>query len=103
MKKIHITEAQLECLKKKLSEVTNIDLTKQTEENNGNVKMAWDKEKTANPQVAQMAASGEASVTVNPEGIDECGGGCITKRQIKEAKIKKLQENSTVYTKKDLR
>ena len=43
----------------------------------------------------------EVNFTFNQAAMDE--GECITKRQIREAKIKKLQENCVRYTKKDLR
>ena len=60
--------------------------------------------KTKNPTLQQQASGGELSLSVNPEGIDEEENGKpITKKQIKEAKIKKLRENSEVFKKSDLR
>lgn len=104
MKKIHITEAQLECLRKKLSEAITVDATKEVEAKSGNVAAAWNDMKTKNPTLQQQASGGELSLSVNPEGIDEEENGKpITKKQIKEAKIKKLRENSEVFKKSDLR
>ena len=97
MKKIHITESQL----KRLTEALTIDATKEVEAKGGNVSAAWNDMKTKNPSLDQQANDGEITVGVNPKGIDECD--FVTKRQIKEAKIKKLQENSIVYKKKDLK
>ena len=101
MRKIHITEAQLNELKKKLEEAYTIDGTKETEEANGNVKTAWNNIKAKNPQLSQQADSGEVNIAVNPTGIDE--GKSYTKRQIKEAKLKALRENSVMFKKSDLR
>lgn len=104
MKKIHITEGQLNYIKSRMTEAYTVDLTKETEAANGNVKTAWDRETSKNPTLRQQAQQGEVNAVVNPEGIDEeMEGKAFTKRQIKEAKIKKLQENSVVFRKKDLR
>lgn len=100
MKKIHITEAQLNELKKKLSEAFTVDGTKEVEQANGDMKTAWNNIKSKNPQLSQQADSGELNVSVNPSGIDEAKS--YTKKQIKEAKLKKLQENSVVFKKSDL-
>lgn len=100
MRKIHITESQLEELKAKLSEAYTIDGTKETEAAGGNVKTAWDNIKSKNPQLSQQADNGEVNIAVNPIGIDE--GKSYTKRQIKEAKLRFLRENSVVFKKSDL-
>lgn len=71
MRKIHITEAQLSELKKKLEEAYTIDGTKETEAAGGNVKTAWDNIKSKNPQLSQQADNGEVNIAVNPTGIDE--------------------------------
>ena len=107
MKKVHITEKQL----KKLTEALTVDGTKEVEAAGGNVNTAWTNMKSKNPFLGQEADKGEIAVSVNPNGIDEdvdesCSdmdGKTFTKRQIKEAKIKKLQENSVMFRKKDLR
>lgn len=107
MKKVHITEKQL----KKLTEALTVDGTKEVEAAGGNVNTAWTYMKSKNPILGQEADKGEIAVSVNPNGIDEdvdesCSdmdGKTFTKRQIKEAKIKKLQENSVMFRKKDLR
>lgn len=109
MKKIHITESQLEYLRKKLSESITVDATKETEEANGNINTAWQRMKSSNPVLSQQSQKGEITLGVNPDGVDsvhesaDIDGKTITKRQIKEAKIKKLQENCDVYLKKNIK
>ena len=101
MKKIHITEAQMKALKDKLSEAVTVDATSEVEQANGNVSTAWNNMKTKNPMLDQQAKNGEVTVGVNPEGIDE--GKTVTKRQIKEAKIRKMQNESVCIKKKDIK
>ena len=101
MRKIHITEAQLNELKQRLEEAFNVDATKDTEAAGGNVKTAWDNIKSKNPALSQQADNGEVNLSVNPTGIDE--GKSYTKRQINEAKLKNLRENSVMFKKSDIR
>ena len=101
MRKIHITESQLNELRKKLSEAFTVDGTKEVEQANGDMRTAWNNIKSKNPQLNQQANSGEVNVSVNPTGIDE--SKAYTKKQIKEAKLKALQENSVVFKKSDLK
>lgn len=114
MKKIHITEAQLECLRKKLSEGTiateanPVEFRVQDQDGNGRVGQT-DIENAAK-QVQSLVGTGnlnKTELTVNPKqvtvGSMEEGAKPITKKQIKEAKIKKLRENSEVFKKSDLR
>ena len=100
MKKIHITEEQLAELKKKLTEVYDVDVTDKLEGGKTPTQVVSDMT-AENPNLSNDANSGEVKFTFNPKGIDE--DKFVTKRQIREAKIKKLQENSVRYTKKDLR
>ena len=99
MKKIHITEAQLEELRKKLTETYNVDVTPDIEAGKTASQIVTDK-KSKNPSLSSDISRGEVSFTFNPDGIDE--GKAYTKRGIKEAKLKKLQENCVVFKKSDL-
>ena len=102
MRKIHITEAQLECLKKRLSEVINQDVTAQIEK--GETPQQISNEfSQKNPNVPKDEVQFTYNQAAMDEEVEECGAKCFTKKQIKEAKIKKLQENSVRYTKKDLK
>lgn len=101
MRKIHITEAQLNELKKKLSEAFTVDGTKEVEQANGNMRTAWTNIKAKNPQLSQQANNGEVNLSVNPTGIDE--SNIYTKKQIKEAKLKNLRKNSVSFKKSDLK
>lgn len=128
MKKIHITEAQLNYIKSKLTEAVAVDATKEVEAKGGNVNAAWQDMKSKNPSLSQQADDGEVSISVNPKGIDEGvyesnrqdndrseeseymeNMGNVnelrkfTKRQIKEAKIRKLRKSCERFTKKDLK
>ncbi|MBP5724626.1 MAG: hypothetical protein J6X18_13770 [Bacteroidales bacterium] len=71
MKKIHITEAQLNYIKSKLTEAVAVDATKEVEAKGGNVNAAWQDMKSKNPSLSQQADDGEVSISVNPKGIDE--------------------------------
>lgn len=105
MKKIHITEAQLEELKTKLNELSlNGDENLNT--SNGNVTDAT--KKTIQSAKDDGVNVDNAGVTVGfsqnalkQNGVAE--GKLFTKKQIKEAKLQKLRESSTRYTKKDLK
>ena len=103
MKKIHITESQLGELRKRLTEVYDVDVTDKLEAGKTPSQVVSDM-KAKNPNLNNDATSGEVKFTFNPNGIDEeKEGKPITKKAIKEAKIKRLQENSVRYTKKDLK
>lgn len=104
MKKIHITEAQLKALKKKLNEL-NLSGDENLNSSNGNV---TDATKTTLQNAKDDGVNVDnAGVTVGfsqnalkQNGVFE--GKAITKRQIKEAKLKKLRESCVKYSKKDL-
>lgn len=103
MKKIHITESQLNELKEKLMETYDVNITDELEGGKTPSQVVSDM-KAQNPSLNSDANSGEVTFSFNPNGIDEeKGAKPVTKRQIKEAKIKKLQENSVVYKKRDLK
>lgn len=104
MKKIHITEAQLECLKKKLSEAGEQDEIVVDAQPDANGKVTT-QGLSQQYQAAQRNVTGaRVAMKVNGEDLYESEDSAhITKRQIKEAKIKKLQENSVRFTKKDLK
>lgn len=103
MKKVHITESQLNELRKKLAEVYNVDVTDKIEAGKTPSQVVSDMT-AENPNLNNDANSGEVRFTFNPKGIDEEENvKPITKKAIKEAKIKHLQENSYRFVKKDLK
>ena len=97
MRKIRITESQYKRLKKSLKEAFNVDVTQQLERK-GNARDAWQEVKQQNPMLQQSANNGEVTATFNPDALDETKIKKVyTKKQIKEARAKKLQE-STIHT-----
>ena len=102
MKKIHITEAQFKSLKKTLTEI-NLNGDENLNASNGNatdavkktIQGAKDDGLNVDNSATQVSFSNDA---LKQNGISES----FTKKQIKQAKIKNLQENSYVFTKKDL-
>lgn len=104
MKKIHITEEQLENLKQKLNEI-NLNGDEALNSSNGNateaVRATIDNAKKDGVPVDNSATS--VSFThdaMKQNGV--CESKAFTKRQIKEAKLKHLQENSVIFKKSDL-
>lgn len=103
MKKIHITESQVKELKKKLAEEENDEITVDAHPNASGQITTQDLSQQY--QAAKKNVTG-ARVALKVDGSDlteSKDSVHFTKRQIKEAKIKKLQENSVVFRKKDLR
>lgn len=100
MKKIHISEEQLNELKSKLAETYDVDVTRDLEAGKTPQQVVADKT-AKNPNLSSDAKSGEVSFCFNPNGVDE--SKTITKRQIKEAKIENLRKNSVRFSKKDLK
>jgi len=105
MRKIHITEAQLDALKQKLNEI-NLNGDEALNSSNGNatnaIRTTIDNAKKDGVSVDNSATS--VSFThdaMKQNGV--CEGKSYTKRQIKEAKLKALQENSVMFKKSDLR
>lgn len=105
MKKIHITESQLSDLKKRLNEL-NLNGDENLNASNGNVTDAAKKTiqnaKDDGVNVDNAGVSvGFSQGALKQNGVSE--GKLFTKKQIKEAKLQKLRESSTKYTKKDLK
>ena len=105
MKKIHITEAQLQELKNKLNEL-NLSGDENLNTANGNVTDAT--KKTIQNAKDDGVNVDNAGVTVGfshdalkQNGVAE--GKLYTKKQIKEAKLAKLRNECKKYTKKDLK
>lgn len=103
MKKIHITEAQLEELKKKLNEI-NLNGDENLNATNGNV---TDAAKQTIQNAKDDGLNVDNSATQVSFGHDALKQNSVcesyTKKQIKEAKLKKLRENCVKFTKKDLK
>lgn len=109
MKKIHITESQLRYCLKKLNEAYQVDVTDDFEAGQTPSQVV-SKKKAENPTLASDSDKGEVAFTFNPNGIDEgCDGECgnskefFTKKQIKEAKLRKLKENCQKTTKSEIK
>lgn len=107
MRKIHITESQLKELKKKMDEM-NVNGDEALKDANGDANAAI---RNINAQATKegIPSSAPNSVTFSDSALKQTGkaysleeGGCITKRQIKEAKLRKLKNESYKITKKDL-
>ena len=93
----------MECLKKKLSEGNDELIVDAQPDANGKVTTQGLERQL---QAAERNVTGGASVALKVDSKDlyeSEDSAHITKRQIKEAKIKKLQENSVRFTKKDLK
>ncbi len=99
MRKIHISEEQLNELRSKLAETYTVDVTADLEAGQTPQQVVANK-KAKNPNLGNDANSGEATFGFNPNGIDE--SKTITKRQIKEAKIANLKKNSIRFSKRDI-
>lgn len=103
MKKIHITESQVEELRKRLAEEENDEITVDAQPDaNGKVTTQG---LTQQYQTAKKNVTG-ARVAMKVDGSDLLeseDSAYITKRQIKEAKIKKLRENCVKFKKSDLK
>lgn len=99
MRKIHISEEQLNELRSKLAETYTVDVTADLEAGKTPQQVVATK-KAENPNLGNDANSGEATFGFNPNGIDE--SKTITKRQIKEAKIANLRKNSIRFSKRDI-
>lgn len=83
MRKIHITESQLNELKRRLTEGNdnyNIDLSDKVKENGGNVGTAIRQINAANPNAAKDVSNGKANYTVDPKKI--ALEGCCEKRRM---------------------
>lgn len=108
MKKIHISESQYNELRKKISEQSDaypVDMTDSIEKANGNVSTAFSNFNSEHPQQGADLKSGKATATINPNAVTNesiFNGHSYTKKQIKEAKLRKLKENCQIFTKSDI-
>ena len=101
MKKIHITESQLEELKQKLNEIT---INGDDELSNGDLDTAANAAVNKATRDGVPVNSAPVSVSFSHDALKKKGitSESITKRQIKAAKLKKLQESCIVFRKSDL-
>ena len=103
MRKIHITESQLEELKKKLTE-DQTELATDPQQLKANPKDAISKAFTT---AASNGIKNNVEVAIPKETAQQAGittneSKHYTKKQIKEAKLRFLRENSVVFKKSDL-
>lgn len=101
MRKVRFTQKQLEeCMVKSLQEdgiPINIDATSDVTAANGNASLGM---KNAKTRLSQQGLSGkDVTMSVDSDAITEC----FTKKQLKEAKLRYLKENSYPIRKKDLK
>lgn len=104
MRKIHITEKQCEELKKSLLEI-NLNGDEQLNSSNGNATDAAKKTIQNAKDDGVSVDNSATSVSFSNDALKQNGiseSSYITKKQIKEAKIKQLRENSVVFKKSDL-
>ena len=105
MKKCIFTEKQLNDIKKRLDEI-NLNGDEALNSSNGN---ATDAIRTTIQNAKNDGVSVDNSATsvsfshdaMKQNGV--CEGTTYTKKQIKEAKIKKLRENSVMFKKSELK
>lgn len=106
MRKIHITQKQLEECMYSLNEI-NLNGDAYLKAKNGDVKSAAQASIDDAQSSGVNTASNDASVSFsadalkNNAGISE--GRIITKKQIQEARINNMMKNSTCYTKSALK
>lgn len=105
MKKIHITESQLNYLKSKINETTSDEITIDAQpEPNGSVTTQGLKTQY-NDAKTKVGSGTNVKISVDgadlKEGVDETR--MFTKKQIQEARIANLRKNCTVYKKKNLK
>ena len=101
MRKIHITEEQLDALKKRIEE-SNDELTIDAQpDSNGSITTQGLK----NQYNDAKSKVGSANVKLSVDGADLTEGEykSFTKKQIKEARLKYLKENSVVFKKKNIK
>lgn len=103
MKKIHITEAQLENLKKALNEI-NLNGDENLNTSSGNVTDATKKTIQSAKDDGLNVDNSATQVSFTHDALKQNGvTESYTKRQIKEAKLKKLRENCEVFKKSDIK
>ena len=104
MRKIHITEEQLDGLKRALNEI-NLSGDEALNANNGNATAAA-RQTIQNAKKDGVAVDNSAtSVSFSQDAMKRNGiseGTAYTKKQIKDAKVKALRENSVAFKKSDL-
>lgn len=105
-RRITITEKQLEELKNKLNELT-LNGDEVLNAKGGNIDAAT-RETLRNAQDDGVNINNAAvNVAYSQDGLKQNGitaeWKCLTKKQIKEAKLANLKKNCTVYKKKDLK
>ena len=96
MKKIHITEEQLEQLRNTISESSN-ELTIDAQPNSSGKITTQDL--TTQYNDAKTKVGGATNIKLAVDGADLTEGKFITKKQIQEAKLNNLKKNCTVYKK----
>ena len=116
-RKIYMTESQVNEIIKKLNEDNRDDMNFTTRNFNMPLRKAVDTTRqiastnsdknvtlngvpitsNTNPQAVASQMQSDAKDTLSTSGMYE---SCVTKKQIKEAKLKKLRESSVCYSKK---
>jgi hypothetical protein len=101
-RKIHITEEQLEYIRKSLTEEDEITVDAQPNPVTGKI-TTQDLTQQYNNATKKTNGNTRVKLTVDGADLTEDSAKPVTKRQIREAKIEKLQENTVVYKKKNLK
>lgn len=98
-KKIHLSEKQIENILRTLSEDSapiTIDATADVAAAGGNAQVGM---KKAKDRAKQSVGSKDTTLTCDADAVMES----FTKKQIKKARLKHLNENSTLFSKSDFR
>ena len=78
MRKIHITEEQLNAIKKSIEEEYSVDATQKLSDNGNNAKTAAQELQAENPTLASDLKTGKATMTYNPASkATSCPSSCI--------------------------
>lgn len=99
---VHMTESQINEIMDKINEDTapiSIDATADVAAANGNASIGM--KKTKQRMAQQGMGNKDATITCDSDAILE--KKTYTKKQLKEAKLRYLKENSVSYTKKEFK
>lgn len=99
---VHLTESQVNEIMDKINEDTapiSVDATADVAAANGNASIGM--KKTKQRMAQQGMGNKDATITCDSDAIME--NNVYTKKQLKEAKLRYLKENSVSYTKKEFK
>ena len=102
-RKVHFTESQVNEIMRKLNEdgqaPINIDVTSDIAAASGNASIGMQKAKQR--MASQGLAGKDTTFSCDSDVVQESNGNFYTKKQLKEAKLRYLRENSVSCSKKE--